>query len=43
LLTKTETKAVADTGGANPAIAPPSKLAMEFGPPSRTERAMEVL
>jgi len=24
---------VADPGGANPAIAPPSKLAMEFGPP----------
>ena len=24
---------VADPGGANPAMAPPSKLAMEFGPP----------
>ena len=37
-------KAVADPGGgANPAMGPPSKLAMEFGPPSGTERAMVVL
>ena len=28
----TSIEPVADPGGANPAMAPPSKLAMEFGP-----------
>jgi len=32
-------RAVADPGGANPAMAPPSKLAMEFGlPPGQKEQ-----
>jgi len=30
---------VADPGGANPAMAPPSKFAMEFGPPLRDRKS----
>jgi hypothetical protein len=29
---------VADPGGANPAMAPPSNLAIEFGPPLRKNK-----
>ena len=34
---------VADPGGANPAMVPPSKLEMEFDPPSEAERVMIAL